>query len=261
MAIRMKPAKAKSKAPVKTVKSGTIKPVKKAAPPKKAAPARKVAAAKKPSRKPVVTRKLVATRKPAAAKKVSTPLKKPAPVVKSVAAVKAAPGKPIRVVAPVKAVAPAAGKIFAKPKAALTAMPQRPVVPEIIPPVPEVGRDYMNPMQRDFYRKLLRNQRNELMAELEHTIHHMQDESVNLPDPNDRASQEADMTLELRSRDRETKLIHKIDEAIARLEAGEYGYCESCGEPIGRGRLEARPTATLCIDCKRLDEIREKQVA
>lgn len=138
---------------------------------------------------------------------------------------------------------------------------QRPEAPEIIPPPPEVGSDYMSTAQREFYRKLLLNQRNELLAELEQTIHHMQDESVNLPDPNDRASQEADMTLELRSRDRETKLIHKIDEAIMRLEAGEYGYCESCGEPIGRGRLEARPTATLCIDCKRLDEIREKQVA
>jgi DnaK suppressor protein len=80
-------------------------------------------------------------------------------------------------------------------------------------------------------------------------------------DPNDRASQESDMALELRNRDRERKLIKKIDETIARIDANEYGYCESCGVEIGLKRLEARPTATLCIDCKTLDELREKQVA
>ena len=80
-------------------------------------------------------------------------------------------------------------------------------------------------------------------------------------DPNDRASQESDMALELRNRDRERKLIKKIDETIARIDANEYGYCESCGVEIGLKRLEARPTATLCIDCKTLDELRERQVA
>jgi len=80
-------------------------------------------------------------------------------------------------------------------------------------------------------------------------------------DPNDRASQESDMALELRNRDRERKLIKKIDETIARIDADEYGYCESCGVEIGLKRLEARPTATLCIDCKTLDELRERQVA
>jgi DnaK suppressor protein len=80
-------------------------------------------------------------------------------------------------------------------------------------------------------------------------------------DPNDRASQESDMALELRNRDRERKLIKKIDETIARIDANEYGYCDSCGVEIGLKRLEARPTATLCIDCKTLDELREKQVA
>src|SRR3569833_773487 len=87
----------------------------------------------------------------------------------------------------------------------------------------------------------------------------MQDEAANFPDPNARASQESDFTLELRARDRERKLIKKIDEALARLDAGEYGECESCGVEIGIRRLEARPTATLCIECKTLDEIREKQ--
>ena len=89
----------------------------------------------------------------------------------------------------------------------------------------------------------------------------MQDEATVFADPNDRASQESDMALELRNRDRERKLIKKIDETIARIDADEYGYCDSCGVEIGLKRLEARPTATLCIDCKTLDEMRERQVA
>jgi DnaK suppressor protein len=89
----------------------------------------------------------------------------------------------------------------------------------------------------------------------------MQDEATIFADPNDRASQESDMSLELRNRDRERKLIKKIDETIGRIESGEYGYCDSCGVEIGLKRLEARPTATLCIDCKTLDEMRERQVA
>jgi DnaK suppressor protein len=89
----------------------------------------------------------------------------------------------------------------------------------------------------------------------------MQDEATVFADPNDRASQESDMALELRNRDRERKLIKKIDETIARIDADEYGYCDSCGVEIGLKRLEARPTATLCIDCKTLDELRERQVA
>lgn len=256
MAVSKKPTKAKSKAHIKAVKPKAVKPAA-----KKAAPAKKPLVAKK---KPAVAKKSLPAKKPIEAK-TSTP-KKPVPAAKPVSVVKTSPpARPRAVVSPVKssAVPPPSGatkpKAVSPPKA--PALPPRPEPPEIIPPVPVVGSDYMNPAQREFYRKLLLNQRNELTAELEQTIHHMQDENVNLPDPNDRASQEADMTLELRSRDRETKLIHKIDEAIARLEAGEYGYCESCGEPIGRGRLEARPTATLCIDCKRLDEIRERQVA
>lgn len=89
----------------------------------------------------------------------------------------------------------------------------------------------------------------------------MQDEATVFADPNDRASQESDMTLELRNRDRERKLIKKIDEIIGKIDSEEYGYCESCGVEIGLKRLEARPTATLCIDCKTLDEMREKQIA
>ncbi|MBS3935086.1 MAG: RNA polymerase-binding protein DksA, partial [Sulfuritalea sp.] len=93
------------------------------------------------------------------------------------------------------------------------------------------------------------------------TVHTMQDEATVFADPNDRASQESDIALELRNRDRERKLIKKIDESLARIETGEYGYCEGCGVEIGLKRLEARPTATLCIDCKEIEERREKQIA
>jgi DnaK suppressor protein len=89
----------------------------------------------------------------------------------------------------------------------------------------------------------------------------MQDEQTVFADPNDRATQESDMALELRNRDRERKLIKKINETIAKIDSGDYGYCESCGVEIGLDRLQARPTATLCIDCKTLEEIRERQVA
>jgi DnaK suppressor protein len=99
------------------------------------------------------------------------------------------------------------------------------------------------------------------MEEVDRTVHHMQDEAANFPDPNDRATQESEFTMELRTRDRERKLIKKIDEALADIESGEYGYCEACGVEIGIRRLEARPTATLCIDCKQIEEIREKQMA
>jgi DnaK suppressor protein len=98
------------------------------------------------------------------------------------------------------------------------------------------------------------------MHEVDRTVHHMQDDAANFPDPNDRATQESEFSLELRTRDRERKLIKKIDESLKEIESGDYGFCESCGIEIGIRRLEARPTASLCIDCKTLDEIREKQM-
>jgi DnaK suppressor protein len=122
------------------------------------------------------------------------------------------------------------------------------------------GEKYMNKKQLEHFRSKLLAWRKELMDELTRTVHQMRDEPENPPDPNDRASQETDMSLELRSRDRERKLIKKIDEAIQRMDTGDYGYCEVCGVEIGLERLEARPTAELCIDCKTLDEIREKQM-
>ena len=110
------------------------------------------------------------------------------------------------------------------------------------------------------FRRILQNWKSELMQEVDRTVHHMKDEAANFPDPNDRATQESEFSLELRTRDRERKLIKKIEEALERLERGEYGYCETCGVEIGLRRLEARPTATQCIDCKTLDEIRERQL-
>lgn len=125
----------------------------------------------------------------------------------------------------------------------------------------KAGEDYMNPNQLMHFRKLLEGMKIELGQDIDRAVHTMQDEATVFADPNDRASQESDMTLELRNRDRERKLIKKIDEIIGKIDSGDYGYCESCGIEIGLKRLEARPTATLCIDCKTLDEMREKQIA
>ena len=122
------------------------------------------------------------------------------------------------------------------------------------------GEKFMNKKQQEHFRAVLNAWKSELEDEITRTVQQMRDVPENPPDPNDRASQETDMSLELRSRDRERKLIKKIDEAVERIETGDYGYCEVCGVEIGVERLEARPTAELCIDCKTLDEIREKQM-
>jgi len=132
---------------------------------------------------------------------------------------------------------------------------------QFVPYVAKKGEEYMNAKQLAHFRKLLEDWKAELSEDIDRTMHTMQDEATLYADPNDRASQESDIALELRNRDRERKLIKKIDETITRMEAGEYGYCNSCGEEIGLKRLEARPTATLCIDCKTLEEVRERQVA
>ena len=123
------------------------------------------------------------------------------------------------------------------------------------------GEEYMNEAQIEHFHNILNSWKLELMEEVDRTVHHMQDEAANFPDPNDRASQESDFTMELRTRDRERKLIKKIDGSISNLDSGDYGYCEECGIEIGIRRLEARPTADLCIDCKSLSEIREKSMS
>ena len=126
---------------------------------------------------------------------------------------------------------------------------------------PKGKEEYMNSRQLAHFRNMLEDMKNGLSLDIDRTVHTMQDEATIFADPNDRASQESDMSLELRNRDRERKLIKKIDETIQRIDSGDYGYCESCGVEIGLKRLEARPTATLCIDCKTHDEMRERQVA
>jgi len=131
----------------------------------------------------------------------------------------------------------------------------------ILPYAPKKGEEYMNKKQLAHFRNILESLKVELGQDIDRTVHTMQDEATVFADPNDRASQESDMALELRNRDRERKLIKKIEETIAKIESQDYGYCESCGVEIGLKRLEARPTATLCIDCKTLDELREKQLA
>ena len=128
-------------------------------------------------------------------------------------------------------------------------------------PYPETkGEEYMSEQMRAHFTGILNKWKLELMQEVDRTVHHMQDEAANFPDPADRASQEEEFSLELRASDRERKLIKKIDETLQLIEDNDYGWCDSCGVEIGIRRLEARPTATLCIDCKTLAEIKEKQI-
>lgn len=131
---------------------------------------------------------------------------------------------------------------------------------DFTPYEPERGEEYMNEQQRAHFRQILMNWKRSLMEEVDRTVHHMKDEAANFPDPTDRATQESEFSLELRTRDRERKLIGKIEQAINRVDRDDYGFCDTCGTEIGIRRLEARPTATLCVDCKSLDEIRERQL-
>jgi DnaK suppressor protein len=122
------------------------------------------------------------------------------------------------------------------------------------------GEEYMGKPMRAHFTKVLNKWKQDLMQEVDRTVDHMKDEAANRPDPADRASQEEESALELRARDRERKLIKKIDKTLQLIEDEEYGWCESCGVEIGVKRLEARPTADMCVDCKTLAEIKEKQV-
>ncbi|MDR8525132.1 MULTISPECIES: RNA polymerase-binding protein DksA [Shewanella] len=123
------------------------------------------------------------------------------------------------------------------------------------------GEEYMNDAQLGHFKKILEAWRNQLREEVDRTLNHMQDEAANFPDPVDRAAQEEEFSLELRARDRERKLIKKIEKTMQKIEDDDFGFCDSCGIEIGIRRLEARPTADQCIDCKTLAEIKEKQMA
>jgi DnaK suppressor protein len=214
--------------------------------------------------------------KPAAKKSTTKPVTKKSvtkPVAKKSAAKPTAIKSTVKLVAKKSAAKPEAKKLGAKSDTIakpITTLKKTTTVKQtasntpskqFVPYAPSNGEEYMNGTQLGHFRKILEGWKEELSQDIDRTVHTMQDEATVFADPNDRASQESDMALELRNRDRERKLIKKIDETIGKIEAGDYGYCESCGVEIGLKRLEARPTATLCIDCKTLDELREKQVA
>jgi DnaK suppressor protein len=234
---------------------------------------------KKPSAKPTKAKKTVSAR-PAAKAAAKAPVK-PAPKAKPVAKAKPAPAKPAAkpaakptAKAPVKVAAP---KPAAKPAAVArpAAVPAKPAAPTAVPPmlspsllsgprnvepyVPRKGEEYMSKEQLDHFRTILSSWKQDLMQEVDRTMLHMKDEAANFPDPNDRATQESEFSLELRTRDRERKLIRKIDEALKRIESGSYGFCLETGEPIGVKRLEARPVATLSVEAQERRERREKQ--
>ena len=204
-------------------------------------PAKKKPAAKKKAAKKKTTakKKTVAKKKPTAKKKVA---KKKTTAKKKVAKKKPTAKKKVAKKKPAAARKSTAGQEFKS----------------FTPYKIKKGEEYMNEAQEAHFRDILNRWKIELMEEVDRTVHHMQDEAANFPDPNDRATQESEFAMELRTRDRERKLIKKIEESLNDIDAGEYGYCEQCGVEIGIRRLEARPTATLCIDCKSLDEIREK---
>ncbi len=183
--------------------------------------------------------------KPAArvAKKVPTP---PAPAALHATA---------RPAALVHATARAAMPVKRRSSANLLAGPVRGFTPY----QPKRGEEYMNKDQLEHFRQLLLAWKRELMEEVDRTMLHMKDDAANFPDPNDRATQESEFGLELRTRDRERKLLKKIDSALARIDDGSYGYCEETGDEIGLRRLEARPVATLCVEAQERRELAERQ--
>lgn len=255
------PSKKPNKAAKRPGKATPKKATHKAAAPKKAArpptKAKPIATSKvtvkptKPAPKPVSAKPAITKAphpKPAALKPVPTP---------KVAAERIAPVKfdPRPLVMPPRALsvdddADAEGSV----SASLLAGPRN-----VKPYIARRGEQYMNKEQLEHFARILQTWKRDLMVEVDRTVLHMKDEAANFPDPNDRATQEEEFSLELRTRDRERKLIRKIDEALKRIEDGSYGYCLETGEEIGIKRLEARPVATLSVEAQERRERREKQ--
>ena len=260
-----KKAPAKKKATAK--KAPAKKSAAKKAPAKKKAVAKKAPAKKAPAKKKAVAKKAPAKKVPAKKKAVAkkAPAKKKAVAKKAPA--KKAPAKKKAVAKKTPAQKTLAKKAVAKKapanKAAkgkiARAVGELQKFEDFKPYKPGRGESYMNDEQIEHFRGILLNWRGELVDEVSRTVSHMKDEAANFPDPADRATQEEEFSLELRTRDRERKLIKKIDSTLDRLQNDDYGYCDACGIEIGIQRLEARPTATLCIDCKTLAEIKERQ--
>jgi DnaK suppressor protein len=248
------------KAPARktSVKKSSAKKTSAKKAPAKKSPARKAAGKKAPAKK--AARKAVPKKAPAKKKAAAKPAAVKAPARKP-AAKKAAPGK-----APSKKAASAGRKALAKKKA-LAIKPEQPEpsfafsgpLKAFKPYQPSPREEYMSEAMRAHFRRILIAWQQELMEEVDRTVHHMKDEAANFPDPNDRATQESEFGLELRTRDRERKLQKKIEQALARLDDGTYGYCSETGEEIGLRRLEARPVATLTVEAQERRELAEKQ--
>ena len=248
---------------------------KKTAARKKTTAKRKPAATKKKVSKKKTTAKKTATRKKTSTKKVSSKKKVTSKKVSKKKATVSKTRKTSARKAPAKkpsARKPAAKKAAkAKPAARKTARTKPAArgkrtgdvlsgpIHGIAPYKPKRGEEYMSDDQLEHFRSILNAWKRELMYEVDRTVHHMQDEAANFPDPNDRATQESEFGLELRTRDRERKLLRKIDSALARIEDGTYGYCDETGEEIGLKRLEARPVATLCLEAQERRELAERQ--
>ena len=211
---------------------------------KKKVTKKKVSKKKAPSRKKVIKKK--ASKKKAPSKKKATQKKvsqKKSPAKAKPAAKKKAP---VRKKAP-KRRARTAGDSLSGP------------IHGIAPYTPTRGEEYMSDEQLEHFRNILSAWKEELMYEVDRTVHHMQDEAANFPDPNDRATQESEFGLELRTRDRERKLLRKIDSALGRVDDASYGFCDETGEEIGLKRLEARPVATLSLEAQERRELAERQ--
>ncbi len=267
----------KKKATVKKKAVAKKTAVKKKATVKKKVVAKKTAVNKKATvknkdtmKEAKVTKKKVTTKKTLTAKK-EAPVKKKTKVKKKATVKKTVAPKKKSTTTRTKKVTTEKSTTKQKTVPATNSKPQPVVrthhkrspidnIPYIESYVEKEGEDYMGAEQKQHFRNILNTWKRDLMQEVDRTVGHMKDEAANFPDPADRATQEEEFSLELRTRDRERKLIKKIDEAIQRIEEDDYGYCEACGIEIGTKRLEARPTATLCIDCKTVDEIREKQL-
>jgi len=224
-------------------------------------PVKKKAAAVRKQRKKTATKKRVA-KKAAAPKKRARKVSK-APARKKPAAKKkaAAKKKPVKRAAAKKS--PSRKK---KPSAKKNSAPRRSARSMLSGPLfgfdpykPNRGEEYMSDDQLEHFSNILLSWKKELMEEVDRTVHHMKDEAANFPDPNDRATQESEFGLELRTRDRERKLLKKIDSALERIDDGSYGFCEETGEEIGLKRLEARPVATLSVEAQERRELAERQ--
>ena len=253
--------RAASKRKVTRKKAVTKKRVSKKKVSKKKAGKKKVAkkkVAKKKAGKKKVAKKKVAKKK-ASKKKVA----KKKVTKKKVARKKVARKKVARKKAPrkkaVSAKRPVARKKLAIRRARTIGDLLTGPIHGVTPYKPGGAEEYMSNGQLDHFHDILDAWKSELMFEVDRTVHHMQDEAANFPDPNDRATQESEFGLELRTRDRERKLLRKIDSAMTRIDEGSYGFCEETGEEIGLKRLEARPVATLCVEAQERRELAERQ--